>query len=643
MAIDWNSIGAELDQRAKAFSRKPGPLAAAQSAEGFVTWGKLQQRHSRKFEQISKTDWEWIFTPLVVALLGSGLADWVCLGHFVGSRSEARRRWLYFLSEKASFEHASQRASASSKLRFHRLVLLFSANAECRELAAANLLLTTEILEELDRITLTNPTMDSEYELGLAKPLLLTYQGHASDAEKLHRHARVLDVSRLGRSLRHARRSRYRPSASGLVSIGKALVRHADNEILPFLTCEEGGIRAIAAAYFRSLNDTTGRMVQPRITSADPVVHRLLENWAANDPTALRKIANYLLWLDDISGRAHCVLTIPAWLPAESIEASSGGLVVLFRKQVSADDLLGIANAFRMGCANWVVARGVREGLDLAQSVADHELKQVLLGLWSLVCRFDDFLADGVSGSAPAADKQGTVQWNEGAWLKEYGGIVASRELMRTGLWFLRTWNFEDSRAALPFALNEEPRFADLLERCWRAMITIACVRALALEPPRTIAEFRMSSEEISRLEAAYRSPAVDDSDSLPLAFFSGVVGDRRHRNSYSLTRLLLNLSREQFQHATRHRPSVSLQHLDQGPWRLEWTWDAHSDLQPGERVNSAAASTSFLGRRERTERLTLSGEDLRRALVQSIDPESRVEESHDKGGYSFRAEFLWA
>lgn len=609
-----------------------------------MPWPELSRRRRQSFEEIERTDWDWIFTPLISKLLEARLADWVCLGHFVGSRSAAQRRWLYFLSDEASPRPARDLGSHMPTLRFQRLMLLLSANAECRELARRNLLLTTEILDELDRIALTQMEGWQAEQAGLAKPLLLTYQSiREQESARLAPYIRILDVSRLALSVRQERKTRFRPSKLVSAAIIRALGEASDNSIAPFLHCQRGTITESATRYFQSLSSSVDRVPRAQLESSDPVVGKLLAEWASSDSSAPRRLASYIGWLDDISPLPRQVLTIPAWLPAETVEATSGGLVVLLRRRASATDLLGIANSFRLGCANWVVARGVRKGLDLAESVADHEVRQILEGLSNLIREFDEFLYEGATVESIADGMQGTVKWNTGAWLRSCGALVPCRVLLQTGFWFLQTWNFQDSRFALPFRLQGEPGFRELVENCWRASLRIACVRGLAKRAPDSAEEFHALASELSLLDDAYHPPIVEEKASLPLALTSDDKKDARRIHSFALTRLLLNLCREQLEHAPQRRPRVKLFPLGEETWQLEWQSDETCDLQPSDRPQSLARIVKFFRSLDLQKRAsTLGGKDLRRALMEAIHLESRIEETREETSYCLTAEFPW-
>jgi len=524
-------------------------------------------------------------------------------------------------------------------------MLLLSANAECRDSARRNLLLTTEILDELDRITLTQTDSEQGDQAGLARPLLLTYQPlRNEESERLAPFIRILDGSRLALSLRQERKQRFRPSEIVSAAVARALDESSGATIVPFLQCESAAIQESVTRYFQRLDSTVKKVRIDELESPDPVVGKLLAEWTSIHSTAPRRLANYIGWLDDISRLPRQVLTIPAWLPAETIEATSGGLVVLLRRRAGPADLLGIANAFRLGCANWVVARGVRRGLDIAESVADHEVRQILEGLSNLVREFDEFLSEGTAADGAADGKQGTVKWNADTWLRGHGALLPARDLLQTGFWFLQTWNFQDSQFVLPFRLQAEPGFQKLVELCWQASLRVACVRGLAKRAPENAEEFHALASELSSLDDAYRPPIVDETAALRLALLCEDVKDARRKRSFALTRLLLNLCREQLEHAPERRPRVSLSSLGEDTWQLKWRSDVTCESQPSTGQQNLARIVRFFRNLDLRKRAsTLGGRELRRALMEAIHLDSQVEETLEENGYRLTAEFPWA
>jgi hypothetical protein len=648
---DWNALGAELDQRAKAFNVIRSVPVPERGDEGLVAWQMLQSRRHRSVDQAKPTEWEWIFTPLINALLGSGVAGWVCLGHFVGTREAADRRWLYFLSPNYSPRISGSRTSPTSA--FKRALVLFSVNAECRDLASSRLLLTTQMLDLLTPSLLERegPTEARDKRIGL--PLYLDF---AKDNEGIHdgsacdffRIVHVPHASRIVAQLRSPRKRMQKTLSRQFLSPIAKLLEEVDvrdpHAVLPFLTAAKSSLSEFAELYFE--RDLPSVFSGPELFGSSDELLLQQPLFRPGDPDRQR-FARYLRWIFDVSPRAKGVLTIPAWLPSRSAEAVSGGLIVLLHKRPSLASLIGITNAFRLGCANWAVARGVQEGEMVAQSAVTHETQQLLEGLSDLLRQPTELLEVQEGGIDVSYGKLGRLIWKPEAWPARDSAIIPFGSLFRTGLALLRTWVRADNPSALPFDADRVSNFGDLVHESWRAIVRFGIVRQLWKTNRTSLEDLTKISSSVGQWELAYLPPQVRLSGRRFDILFS--IARREDetlvRRTYWMTRLLLSLSREHLQHCQPHVVAkVTLEPLDSGEWHLVWTASL-AGAEAGRSQVTEPLPDFVFDPYSRSGTSRVRGRDARAWIVRSIDPAGKTSEpvpTDASDSYFFEATFRW-
>lgn len=414
--------------------------------------------------------------------------------------------------------------------------------------------------------------------------------------------------------------------------------------VLPFLTADESPLSAFAELYLG--RDLPSFLCDPELFESSDKLLLQQPLFRPGAPDRLR-FARYLRWILDVSPRAKGVLTIPAWLPSQSAEAVSGGLVVLLHKRPSLAGLIAITNAFRLGCANWAVARGVQEGEMVAESAVTHETQQLVVGLSNLLRKPAELLEIQEGGLDVPNGKLGRLIWKPEAWPAKDSAIIPLGSLFRTGLALLMTWVQDDKPSSLPFDADRVSNFEDLVHESWRAVVRFGISRQLWKNRRTSLEDLRQLSSRATDWGLAYLPPKVNLSRRQFDILFSIEKEEEEKlvRRTYWMTRLLLSLSREHLQHCQPHVVAeVTLEPLDSGEWHLVWT----ASLAGGEAGRSKVTEPLpefVFDPYSRSGTSQVRGRDARAWIVRSIDPAGRTTELVPTDAsklYSFEATFCW-
>jgi hypothetical protein len=384
--------GAVLDERAKLFSQQGITRATrrADTSEGIVLWDDLQRRRSRTSQEVDAAHWEWIFEPLIHEVLVSGIASWICVGHFTGSRGSPDRRWLYYLPEDHSPSKSEPGLDPQRLKAFACFLRQVSFNAECRSLANDHLVVTSHLIDlmtpgslnlsfpygrplllELDPTTVcTSPKIADDWRIWLGQPRTQPENvlGTKNDDRQAHLQLNASDSD----VARHIRGSK---------------------DPVPFLWSGSTEAHVIDRArdYADMLDQNFGQQafdpLGPQVDSLD----RYWKEAVARDSDLPRRVRNYHGWIHDMALPVRATFTVPGWLPAEGYEARSGALIIAVREQAGVPILTSIGHAFRLGCSNWAVktagAQGLDRGLNAAIETFAHQIKGVAAAMierWSV-------------------------------------------------------------------------------------------------------------------------------------------------------------------------------------------------------------------------------------------------------------------
>ncbi len=381
----WQKIGCQLDQRSKLFSliSRGTNLErdAHSSMEGVILWDSLIKEREIKFENIDNiTDWNLTFSPLLHELLHErGGAAWICIGHFTGTRDSPHRRWLYYLSEELS------PATTSAHTSFTNLYKLLSFNAEYRSFASKSILLTSQLIDVLTAKSvndLENKKDKTVFPYGV--PLLLKLNPASSDMPHMdntngYEQLWTVDVSRISAFMREHSIDRlaHLDNATDNKIIHKIL--KSTDSIINFLWKTEEDKEHYSKYHQELIKNASNCSYRFKSNS-----NSFLNSWTdleAEDSEIQLRLNGYVGWILDGYSSTHNIFTIPGWLPSEGEHGRSGAMIICFKREIPTEELLAIANSFRLGCSNWAVATGeaigAEYGLQEASSKFAHQVKSI--------------------------------------------------------------------------------------------------------------------------------------------------------------------------------------------------------------------------------------------------------------------------